>query len=42
MLTWVSLAEVMAHLGALLDGHLRIVALRAAHALGVLDGLVDA
>jgi SAM-dependent methyltransferase len=35
-LTWVRLVDEIANRGALLDGHLRIVALRAAHALGVL------
>lgn len=35
-LCWVPLASVGAHRDDLLDGHLRIVALRAAHALGVL------
>lgn len=39
-LTWVSLAEAVSHLDTLVDGHLRIAALRAAHALSVLDGLV--
>jgi len=36
-LTWVSVADAVSHLGALLDGHLRVVALRASHALGVLE-----
>ncbi len=35
-LTWIPLAELAAARGELLDGHLRIVALRAAHALGLL------
>ncbi len=35
-LTWVRLADALAHLEQLVDGHLRIVALRAAHALGLL------
>ncbi len=32
-LTWVRLADALAHLEQLVDGHLRIVALRAGHAL---------
>ncbi len=35
-LSWVSLRDALASLGDLRDGHLRIVALRAAHALGLL------
>jgi hypothetical protein len=35
-LLWVPLAELIAHDDLLLDAHLRIVALRAAHALGLL------
>lgn len=35
-LTWIRLADVPHNLGDLLDGHLRIVALRACHALGLL------
>ncbi len=35
---WVPLREVGARLGELMEGHLRIVALRAAHALGYLRG----
>lgn len=34
-LTWVRLAELVAGIGQVRDGHLRITALRAAHALGV-------
>ena len=37
-LHWVPLAEAIAHRASLRDGHLRVVALRAAHALGVLAG----
>lgn len=33
-LTWVPLADAVAARGALRDGHLRVIALRAAHALG--------
>ncbi|MBI2391928.1 MAG: methyltransferase domain-containing protein [Deltaproteobacteria bacterium] len=36
-LAWIPLASVADHRDELLDGHLRIVALRAAHALGVLS-----
>jgi ubiquinone/menaquinone biosynthesis C-methylase UbiE len=39
---WVTLASVAHHRGALLDGHLRIVAFRAAHALGLLVGRQEA
>jgi hypothetical protein len=35
-LCWVRLADAVTGREALRDGHLRIVALRAAHALGVL------
>ncbi|HUS65743.1 MAG TPA: methyltransferase domain-containing protein [Kofleriaceae bacterium] len=35
-LTWIPLDEVPRNLGDLLDGHLRIAALRACHALGLL------
>lgn len=35
-LHWVALAELVSRRGALLDGHLRIAALRAAHALGLI------
>ena len=35
-LLWVSLAELVEHREHLRDGHLRVVALRAAHALGLL------
>jgi hypothetical protein len=35
-LHWIPLREVGANLDRILDGHLRIVALRAAHALGLL------
>ncbi len=35
-LTWVRLDDALAHLEQLVDGHLRIVALRAGHALGLL------
>ncbi len=35
-LTWVRLADALGHLEQLVDGHLRIVALRAGHALGLL------
>ena len=35
-LTWIRLAELVAQRHALRDGHLRIVAMRAAHALGVI------
>ena len=37
-LRWVPLADVVAGLHRVQDGHLRIVALRAAHALGVMTG----
>ena len=37
-LHWVALHELVEHRAALRDGHLRIAALRAAHALGVLPG----
>jgi SAM-dependent methyltransferase len=41
-LCWVPLAELVRERGVLLDGHLRVVALRAAHALGLLrPGLAD-
>ncbi|HSC88135.1 MAG TPA: class I SAM-dependent methyltransferase [Polyangiaceae bacterium] len=36
-LVWVSLAELVRNVGEFRDGHLRILALRAAHALGVLS-----
>jgi SAM-dependent methyltransferase len=36
-LNWVPLRDLVQQRGAVLDGHLRIVALRAAHAVGVLD-----
>ena len=35
-LRWVPLGELVAGRAALRDGHLRVVALRAAHALGLL------
>jgi len=35
-LSWVPLEEIVAGIDRLMDGHLRIVALRAAHALGLL------
>jgi SAM-dependent methyltransferase len=35
-LHWVPLADLVQHRSALLDGHLRVVVLRAAHALGLL------
>jgi hypothetical protein len=37
-LQWVKLRDAVAHLEHLADGHLRVVALRAAHALGLLGG----
>jgi hypothetical protein len=37
-LTWVPLGELVRDGGLLIDGHLRVVALRAAHALGVFGG----
>ncbi len=36
-LTWVPLADLIAGSDAIHDGHLRVVAFRAAHALGLLD-----
>jgi hypothetical protein len=36
-LAWVRLSELIAERASLQDGHLRIIALRAAHALGVLN-----
>ena len=36
-LRWVRLDAAVRHRAQLLDGHLRVVALRAAHALGLLD-----
>jgi hypothetical protein len=36
-LHWVTLRDAVANLAALRDGHLRVVVLRAAHALGALD-----
>ncbi|MGC3996442.1 MAG: class I SAM-dependent methyltransferase [Anaeromyxobacter sp.] len=41
-LRWVLLRELVARRAALVDGHLRVVALRAAHALGLLAGGEDA
>ena len=35
-LTWVRLADAVTSRDALRDGHLRVVALRSAHALGVI------
>jgi SAM-dependent methyltransferase len=37
-LHWIRLRDATAHLDDLVDGHLRIVVLRAAHALGLLGG----
>ncbi|HVH44392.1 MAG TPA: SAM-dependent methyltransferase, partial [Labilithrix sp.] len=37
-LQWIPLRDVTSHLDQLRDGHLRIVALRAAHALGMIAG----
>lgn len=37
-LQWIELGELVRSRSVLLDGHLRVVALRAAHALGVLGG----
>jgi hypothetical protein len=37
-LSWVPLAELTPNLDSLVDGHLRIVAGRAAHALGLFPG----
>jgi hypothetical protein len=37
-LLWVPLAQVVREIDRIQDGHLRIVALRSAHAFGVLDG----
>jgi SAM-dependent methyltransferase len=37
-LTWVRLQDALDHLEELCDGHLRLVALRASHALGLLSG----
>ncbi len=37
-LSWIPLAEAVAKRDSFKDGHLRIVLLRAAHALGLLDG----